>query len=604
MKKFISSLSWGGRILCIVLIVGVLTGAAWAIPKIFPQHVKKVEVKTKATSMPPLAYDKNSNAPMRALPVLNEAVDIQAPEIRGAIMGWNAFSPADYAVGGLTTSKGSLCEEAGLNIHLAVQNSCSEQGNQLYAFAQALHDGEPQPSKGVTFINWMGDGCPSYLAGLNDRITKDFGTEFRAEVVMFTGASYGEDKWLVKQKYAKDARGSLTCTVIRDGDHDIAMIKSQLMGWPINWDHSSYDRTKVNFIPAPNDDYVEAGKMYISGQKVSLHLIENGKLTGKDTSMACTGVASWFPVDAQVVQGKGGLVNLASTKDFGGQMGCAILMIKKWADDNRPLVEKMIEAFGKAGDQIKSHDEALKFACQVNELVFADKEKDADAWYNAYKSYDLTDDDGNVVNIGGSRSFNLADAAYYTGVAGGTDKYKSVYNTFGNIDIEAYPEVMSKFPPYEESTDWSFLRAVYNRNKQAGTEGNVSKTDFNQSSKGGIVGDANYSVEFNTGSAVIKPESYTVLNKIIDQLNIASNTFVEIAGHTDNTGNPEGNQSLSEARANSVKAYFEQKDADLATAGKMTSKGYGQTVPVADNTTAVGKARNRRVEIKLFKAKQ
>ena len=102
---------------------------------------------------------------------------------------------------------------------------------------------------------------------------------------------------------------------------------------------------------------------------------------------------------------------------------------------------------------------------------------------------------------------------------------------------------------------------------------------------------------------MIKPESYPILDKIVSQLNIANNTFVEIAGHTDNTGNPDANQALSEARAQSVRSYLEMKDPVLSSAGKMTSKGYGETIPVADNTTAAGKAKNRRVEIKLFKAK-
>ncbi len=598
--SFFKNSSLFAKICTLVIIVGLGWGVNWGIKKAFPKHLKKAEIKTKATTLPPLAYDRNSNAPVRKLPSFNEPVDIQAPEVRGAIMGWNGFAAANYAVGGLSTSKGSICEELGLNIHLTVQNSCTEQGNQLYAFAEALSLGEPNPSKGVHFINWMGDGVPSYLAGLNARITKDFGDEYRAEVVTFTGASFGEDKWLLKPKYVKDARGSLTCTVIRDGDWNIAVIKSQLMGWPLNHDLGTYDRSKVNFIAAPNDDYIEAGKFYIMGQKVTLKIVENGKYTGKDTTMTVTGVASWFPVDQQLVQGKGGLVVAASTKEFGAQMGCAIVMIKKWADDNRPIVEKMIEAFGKGGDQIKSHDEALQFASQVSEVVFADKEKTAEDWYKAYKSFPLSDDDGNEVSIGGSRAFSLADAATYTGITGGTDKYKQIYNTFGNIDIEAYPEVLNKFPDYNSVTDWSFLRAVYSRNKSAGTEGAVSTVDFTQSRKGAIAGDANYSIEFNLGSAVIKPESYAVLDKILGQLSIANNTFVEIGGHTDNTGDPNANMTLSNARALAVKQYLITKDPDLGIAGKSSSKGYGETTPLPGLDPSNGK--NRRVEIKLYKA--
>lgn len=206
------------KVLVLLTIGGAAYGSTKLVSFIWPKKLKKVEVKTKATSLPPLAYDKNSNAALRTIPEFNETVDVATPEVRGAIMGWNGFAAANYAVGGTSTSKNSLCEELQLNVHLSVQNSCTEQGNQLYAFAQALHDGDPNPSKGVHFINWMGDGVPSYLAGLNARLKKDFGDEYRAEVVTFTGASFGEDKWMVKPKYAKDARGSLTAAVIRDGD--------------------------------------------------------------------------------------------------------------------------------------------------------------------------------------------------------------------------------------------------------------------------------------------------------------------------------------------------------------------------------------------------
>lgn len=594
------NLTPGGKIAVGVVAALLLVGIWFGKQKFFPKKAKNVTT-TKATGLPPLAYDKSSNAKFRTLPEFNEPANVAAPEIRGHVMGWNGFSAANYAVGGATTAKGSIAEELGLNIHLTVQNSCTEQANQLYAFAQALHDGEAQPTKGAHFVNWMADGAPNYLAGLNTRLKKDFGDEYRAEIVTFTGASFGEDKWMVKPKFAKDARGSVTVTVIRDGDWNIMKIKCDLMGWDLNYDNGTYDRKKVNVVAAPNDDYVEAGKVYISGQKFTLKIVDNGKYTGKDTTLTVSGVSTWFPVDQQLVQGKGGLVTLASTKEFGSQMACGIVMIKKWADDNKDLVVKMIEAFGRGGDQIKSHDDALQFASRVSEVVFADKEKTADDWYKAYKSFDLSDEDGNTVNIGGSRAFSLADAANYTGVNGSTDTYKKIYTTFGDICVQAYPEVLKDYPPYTEATDWSFLKAAYTKAAKESNAGAVSKSDFTSSTKGEVVGDASYSIEFTIGSAVIKPESYKVLDQIVSRLTIADNTFVEIEGHTDNTGDPGKNQELSEARAQSVKDYLASKSTDLDDKGKMKAKGFGQSHPLAG--LQPNNPKNRRVEIKLFKAK-
>ena len=367
------------------------------------------------------------------------------------------------------------------------------------------------------------------------------------------------------------------------------------MGWAVNYQNGTYDATKVNFYPAPNDDYLEAAKFYISGQKVKLKVIENGKVTNRDTLIAATGVSTWFPGDLNAIREKGGLVTLASTKDFGSQMPNAIIFIKKWADDNKELMEKFIAAVGMGGDQVKSHQRALEYAAKVGKEVFQSTMTE-DEIIKAYASYDVTDDDGNVVNVGGSRVFSLADAANFAGVSGGQDKYKIVYNTFGNICVEAYPEVIPSFPAYEEATDWTYLRSAFNKYKSKA--GNVSKIDFKEVTKGTqVVGDAAYSIEFNTGSAVIKPISYPVLDKILAQLNIANNLFVDIEGHSDNTGSDEINKPLSKKRAQAVMDYLTNKDGDLSD--RISVEGFGSERPVADNNTEAGKAKNRRVEIKL-----
>lgn len=218
MNNPLKNISFAGKAFLAVCVVALIWLGSWGYQKLFPEKVKKAEIKTKATSLPPLAYDKTSNAVFRPLPSLNEPADVQAPEMRGAIMAWNAFTGASYSVGGTSTAIGSIAQELGLNIRMAVQNSCSKQGEELYALAQELHEGNPNPTKGVHFINWMGDGVGNYITGLNARLVKDFGPEFRAKVVTFAGVSFNEDKWLVKPKYAKNAIGSLTATVVRDGD--------------------------------------------------------------------------------------------------------------------------------------------------------------------------------------------------------------------------------------------------------------------------------------------------------------------------------------------------------------------------------------------------
>ena len=65
-------------------------------------------------------------------------------------------------------------------------------------------------------------------------------------------------------------------------------------------------------------------------------------------------------------------------------------------------------------------------------------------------------------------------------------------------------------------------------------------------------------------------------------------------GHTDSTGSDELNQKLSEQRAETTRAYLIEQGLQ---AGQITSKGFGKTMPVADNATAAGRQQNRRVEL-------
>lgn len=102
-------------------------------------------------------------------------------------------------------------------------------------------------------------------------------------------------------------------------------------------------------------------------------------------------------------------------------------------------------------------------------------------------------------------------------------------------------------------------------------------------------------VTFATGSAVLTAEAKVVLDKMADLLNGAPDVNVEVQGHTDNTGSAAANTRLSGARAESVRAYLESKG---VAAARLSAKGYGSTVPVAENTTSAGRAQNRRVELK------
>jgi outer membrane protein OmpA-like peptidoglycan-associated protein len=101
-------------------------------------------------------------------------------------------------------------------------------------------------------------------------------------------------------------------------------------------------------------------------------------------------------------------------------------------------------------------------------------------------------------------------------------------------------------------------------------------------------------VTFETGRSALKPESYVVLDEVASSLNANVDIRIEIAGYTDNTGTARGNVVLSGARADAVRAYLASKG---VMPDRMVSKGYGAASPIATNTTAAGRAQNRRVEL-------
>ncbi len=101
---------------------------------------------------------------------------------------------------------------------------------------------------------------------------------------------------------------------------------------------------------------------------------------------------------------------------------------------------------------------------------------------------------------------------------------------------------------------------------------------------------------FATGSYKLAVSSNKGLNEVVKILQDNPDLKLSIDGYTDNTGTPEINQTLSENRANAVKDYFVKKGIDES---RLIATGHGQDEPIADNKTAAGRKKNRRVEMKL-----
>jgi OOP family OmpA-OmpF porin len=104
-------------------------------------------------------------------------------------------------------------------------------------------------------------------------------------------------------------------------------------------------------------------------------------------------------------------------------------------------------------------------------------------------------------------------------------------------------------------------------------------------------------VQFETGSATLKNESYAILDQIVAIMERYPGYSIRIEGHTDNVGDESNNQLLSEQRAQACYQYLLSKG---IRAGRMSYEGFGEAKPIASNNNSAGRRRNRRVEFNLY----
>lgn len=106
---------------------------------------------------------------------------------------------------------------------------------------------------------------------------------------------------------------------------------------------------------------------------------------------------------------------------------------------------------------------------------------------------------------------------------------------------------------------------------------------------------------FNINSAQLSPTTQQNLRELAATLNKYEDTNILIEGHTDNTGSDDHNQKLSQERAKAVAAFL---GAQNVKDSRITTTGYGETQPVADNNSESGRDQNRRVEVAIFANKK
>jgi OOP family OmpA-OmpF porin len=578
-----------GKVLMIVLGLGAVYAA-----KVFWWDARPQEAKVSTEIgrvMLPDAPEASLHGNVAMVPLPKDEPSVNGgTKIDWKIMAWNSQMPLMLANGGAFTTKGSLMDNAKLQVDLRRQDDCFKSMADLVKFAS---DYKSNPNTPAVFASFMGDGMPFFFAALSKEL-EPLGPEYQPIGFYAMGKSYGEDQVMGPPSWKQDpknALGKCVACVLRDGDMNILLKWAGDNNLRVNPDETTYDPEAINLISA--SDFLDAPNKYITGYKEKRKLVKNGKKVNEEIEVGVDGVATWTPGDVNVAQKKGGLVTIANTKQYASQMPNITITIKKFANDHRTDIENLIIALGQAGDQVRSFNEAKKFAADVSAKVY--NEQSGDYWLKYYNGIVERDMQGNEVNLGGSMAFNIADAANTFGMGkDGIDRYKIVYGTFGDILSKMYPEILASYPPYQTVIDKSFLATVIANHPEL-LAGEAIKVEY----KGEItspVSSKNFQIQFETGSAMIKAESYATLDEILQSAMVAEGLKIGVNGHTDNTGDDAANMRLSEERALSVKNYLVGKGIPTS---RITAKGFGETQPAADNATAAGKATNRRVAIVL-----
>lgn len=578
-----------GKIVMILLVLGGLFAAKTFWWDKRPQEAKQSQEIGRVALPDAPEASLVGNAVMLPLPSEEQSVN-GGTKIVWKIMAWNSQFPLMYANGGALTTKGSLLDKSKLQVEIVRQDDCFKSLADMVKFAQ---DYKANPETPGVFASFMGDGMPAFFASLAKEL-EPLGPEYQPIAFYAMGKSYGEDQLMGPIDWKKDPKSALGKTVscvLRDGDMNILLKWAGDNNLRVNPDETTYDKDAINIIAAA--DFLDAGNKYITGYKEKRKVIKDGKKVSDEITVGVDAVATWTPCDVNIAQQKGGLVTIANTKQYASQMPNITITIKKFAYDHRTDIENLIMSLSQAGDQVRSFNEAKAFAAKISAKVY--NEQNGEYWLKYYNGVTEKDMQGLTVSLGGSMAFNLQDAANTFGLGkDGIDRYKIVYATFGDILAKMYPEYMATYPPYSQVVDKSFLMSVIANHGEL-LEGKALTVAYSNEITN-EVSSKSYQIQFETGSAVIKPESYKLLDEILQSSVVAEGLKVGVYGHTDNVGGAQSNLKLSEDRANSVKSYLLSKG---LAAERIESKGFGPDKPIADNTTAAGKAKNRRVQIVL-----
>ncbi len=514
------------------------------------------------------------------------------PPVKIGIWTWQTVSGLIDAVGGPGKSgdhtDSCLCQAGIKNTELVVQNDTAEQ-------VKALAAGQMQ------LVTTTGDQSAVDIAGANQLLRGN-----KAKVIWSGGYSFGEDCLMGPESWKTDpqlARGSIVVTAVPYCDWNVTVNWAADNQIPVNPDETAYNPDAINFVNAV--DHIEAAQKYVQNAKVSLR----NTATGRNEQYQIDAVATWTPGDVMAfkdrptVNYKGKsekLQKIVSTKEYSYMMPNILFGNEDWLNRHRDYVKTLLRCIARSNELIKTDPTYFQNrVAPLNSLVF-NMEGMGPTFWNAY----FTGRTESGVPLGGSRVNNIAEVRHLFGMDSNEPLDRSIfgitYSDHAKRLRQLLPSRLENYAPVGQVVDLSFIREITDERSSTG----VYTAKFEAGQNTGTVVKANYQINFDTGSAKVKPSELARLQEIRSLLIRATDTKVIIEGHTDNVGDVGANLALSKARAESVWQWLKDSDPtgiNIRDARLESVEGYGpyRPLPGNQNRTEQEKAANRRVVIIL-----
>ncbi|MGH9875800.1 MAG: OmpA family protein [Pyrinomonadaceae bacterium] len=550
--------------------------------------------------------------------------------VRVAHQTSNAHQAWGLANMGKVTDPGSLFARYGITAQFRRLETATDRIAALQAMAAAFNESESSaegPSElgkelGVHFFTIRGDES-SWIISRTNHVLQQVNPAFAAEIIGLSGLSAGEDTLLGLPEWKADPRkavGGVVAAVPHDGAWNVLVFWCAENNIPFNADQNYYDPQALNVVETKSLD--EAAELYINKETVERIFLRDGENhwgrrveKGEKAFVAVTGVATRAPVDKHIAAARGGLVTVASTKQYPDQTPQFIVGLKQWNSKHQDIVVRMLAALFAAGQRIeKSHqdvkakrltpksdeDDRWQAAQYVRELFEAGSPDD---WYGYYDVAKVQDGDGLVVDVGGVVVGNLQRNLMFFGLGqSGPDRGKVVYDGFAHLIKQYEPDFIDAPPKWEQVFNPFYLQEVLERFPEM-AQADPTLPTFKVVRKEEPQ-ELTYPVSFEQKSAMFAPGSEAILFQVLAQIILAADARLEIHGHTDSSGSAEYNLELSRRRCETVYNWLKEKlgtsfpddvEVILHGARDLAVKDLINEVYVPDLA-----AKNRRVVLKIF----